>query len=630
MRFRKELPTGTVIRLYYPDENGSYDEPFTQVIESSGGQLEYLLSAPGKEYSSFRLAVSRDYQLDDVLVSPTPIVSEVHVIPRFRLRDLLVIFLITLALVELVFYRWPKIKWFFTRLFGARRAWGRAVLKSLGTGLACALLAWPVCHLRGIPYWRPHVLFFFILGALACCLWHIQHWAAEYPQRIFAILCLGLGLMIISAAPLTAYVTEDKGFHFENALTLSYAGNVTVTRSDKALMNLQAFPSSYGNLEDNQFFLEDMRNSFLNGGRYAYEENVLRPSYLGYLPGAAGLWFGRFLGLPFTWNVVLGRFTNLLAYTLLMACAIRLARRGRALLCVVGLIPTALFQATAFSYLSAVMGVAAIAAVLFLNEASRPDVPITRNRALLILGLFLLAFLPKPVYFPLLFMLFFLPRSKFESSAQHRRWLLLPALSIVILLTALAVSFLTGNSAATDPRGGPSATAVEQVKNVFRNPVTCAKLFLEYILIEVLDPTYTGRVLTEMGTFTHTAVRIPSAIFVLALLALVILTEPGDQPLNGPGRTILWTRTGTALGVCSTIGALVMWCYVVFTPLGTPSGILGFQGRYLLPLLFPALFILRSGKLNSTYHKAAYLYAVLCPLTLLICIGMWMILRCYW
>lgn len=626
VRLERELPTGTLCRLYYPDSSGSYRKTWFDEEVASGGKRELLFSLPAEEYSSLRLEIPQGYRLEDVRVSAQPLVAESHAIPAFRFFDLALFFLLLLALGELALYRRKAIAGLLKSLWRGKKAYGWALLKMLGVGTICGLLAWPVCNFRGIAYQWQQAAFFVAGGVGLCGLWFMRRWAAEYPQRIFAFLCLGTGLLFILASPLTSYLTGEGGFPFQNALSLSYAGNVHVTGAEKALMNQENFPL-YFDMEQNRLYAESLRTAFDSGTLYVFWENVFQPAFLGYLPGALGLWLGRFLGLSFTSMYVLGRFSSLLAYTLVVSCAVKRADRGKALLCAVALTPTAVFQAASYNGNSWTMAFAMLGAALYFSELRRAA-PITPGRAGAILGVFLLAFLPRPAYFPLLLMLFFLPGAKLPNPGARRRWRLSVLFEGLLLAVLFLLPLATGQTSAGGPRGGLPVTALSQAKHIVTDPVDYAKVLVKFLAKEYLNPSHAGRVLTELGSFSGVAVHVPGAVLVLALLLFVSITEPEAPALAGPERLIPWEKAGVMAGVCCAIGLVATWSYLAFSPVSA-STISGCGGLSLLPLLFPGLSVFRSAKIQCSFRKDRYLYAVLCPLAALTCLGIWLVLRCY-
>ncbi len=118
----------------------------------------------------------------------------------------------------------------------------------------------------------------------------------------------------------------------------------------------------------------------------------------------------------------------------------------------------------------------------------------------------------------------------------------------------------------------------------------------------------------------------PGSALILAALGITALTEPEVEPLADAGSLAGRICAAVCLGLA--VGGLAVWTYLRLSPVGD-GAVSGFQGRWLLPALFPALYLLRLPQIKSTFHRGRYLYAMLCPAVLLSCMKLWMILRCY-
>lgn len=569
VRFRAEPPPGIEIVLYYPDDSGHILPERYEKSRASACKTEYMFSFPLKEYGFLRLEVPADYVLSEVLVSESPLKNQSHIMPSFRIQDLVIFFVLLLAAAQALLYFWPKLLPRLAALWGARGPFCLGAVKALGTGTALALLAWPVCHLRGIPYLWNHVCFFLLAGAVCCGLWLLRGQAAQRPQRVFALLCLGLGLIFITAAPLIANIPGDGGIHYRHALFTSYGGRAYITRTDAYMIGLIDFPG-YANLEMNREFGELVEAHYTSGARQIAEESLLSFPFPAYLPGALGLWLGRFLGMGFAWNYAFGRFVNLLAYTLIVCSAIKLAGRGKILLCVAGLVPSAVFQAATFSPGGIMMAAAMLSAVALFRLGGR------RGRAV---------------------------------------W---AARAGLMLLMVLAV--FTAPSAVLE--SGLGLTAGDQLAYIMSSPLSFIKTMVKFALRDLVRPGF----LMELGNFSAYAINVPGSALVLAALGITALTEPEDEPLLDTGS--LAGKAGVAVCLCAAVGGLAVWTYLRLSPVGE-GAVSGFQGRWLLPALFPALYLLRLPKIKSTLHRGRYLYAMLCPAVLLSCMKMWLILRCY-
>ncbi len=569
LRFGIELPPDVELRLYYPDDAGNFLPERYETAVSVCGKTEYTFAFPLKEYKSLRLEVPVDYKLSEVLVSEEPIWHRSHVIPPFRLWDLLAFFLVLLAAGEALANFWPGISRRLGVMWRAKGPFLMGAGKALGAGAALALLAWPVCHIRGIPYLWSHVCFFMLAGIICCGLWLLRGKAADRPQWVFALLCLGLGLMFIAAAPLTANIPGDGGVHYRYALYTSYGGRAYVTKSDMSMIGLSKLPG-YANIGANEDFFELMQTQFKSGAYQINQVSLLSFPFPAYLPGALGLWLGRFLGMGFTETYVFGQIMNLLAYTLMVCCAVKLARRGKILLCVVGLVPSAVFQAATFSPGGITMAAAMLVAVGFFRLGGRKGRGIWAARVGLALALMLAVF--------------------------------------------AAPSAVLGS--------GLDLTAGDQLAYIMSSPLAFIKTMAKFALRDLVRPGF----LTGLGNFSSYAISVPGSALILAALGITALTEPEVEPLADAGSLAGRICAAVCLGLA--VGGLAVWTYLRLSPVGD-GAVSGFQGRWLLPALFPALYLLRLPQIKSTFHRGRYLYAMLCPAVLLSCMKLWMILRCY-
>lgn len=553
------------LTVYYPDVSGEFAQELQVSDAAYPGKMEYMLNLQFREYTCLGLELPGEAELSAVYVSGSPVEKEAHIIPPFRLSSLMAFFVIILALIEAIAHWRAWIAERLRALWGARRPLILGAVGLMLAGAALALLAWPVCRLRGIPYLWHHRMFFMLLGAMVWGLWLLRGQAAEHPQRVFALLCLTLGLIFIMAAPFTGFITGDGGIHYRQALGLSYGGRAYVTKADVQMMWLSDLPV-YTRTDLYRELYWDIKANYDSGAVYILNEGIVSPAYI---PGAVGLWLGRFFGREFEEIYTIGRFMNLLAYTLLVCLAVKLARRGKILLCVVGLVPSAVFQAATYSTGGIMTALAMLAAVLIFRA----------------------------------------PRC----GAKNR-------LISAGLCAALALSVLAGPAASI--LGGGAQTAASQGAHIMSNPLAFVKTLIKFVVRDLASPSF----LTDLGNLSNLVVHVPGSILILAALGVTAITEPEAGTLQDNGTLKL--KLGLGAELCAAAGLLAIGAYLLLTPVGAGS-VEGFQGRWLLPMLFPALYLLRAPQIRSSFHRGRYLYAMLCPAVVLTCIQMWRIIRCF-
>ena len=115
----------------------------------------------------------------------------------------------------------------------------------------------------------------------------------------------------------------------------------------------------------------------------------------------------------------LGRLGNLLIYAAVMFFAIKKTPVGKAVMAVIGLLPTSIFMACVYSYDPAVTAWIYLSMACLLKEILTPDTKISWKSYGLILAAFVLGCCAKAVYAPMILIGLLLPASKFRDKRQR-------------------------------------------------------------------------------------------------------------------------------------------------------------------------------------------------------------------
>jgi len=295
-----------------------------------------------------------------------------------------------------------------------------------------------------------------------------------------------------------------------------------------------------------------------------------------YVPAAIGIGIQKARGgLPHA-AVLAGRLVQALAYLLVGALAIGLARRGAGLNFAVLMLPMSLWLAGSVSQDGLLIATSCLSAALFTR-----DEPWARVGRLVLLALVLLA---KPPYLPLA--LLALPPS-------WPNWRRLPgalAPAIAVTVPALAWSALISRVVLTGVVKGPPAPAGPLW------PGDPARIFAEtdagaQLQVLLHHPSLFWRLpwaallqdgglwFTQMlGQLGLLDLPVPTALLVLCAIALAAGLLAAVRPMPGPARPLVWA----AAPLC--ILAILIAEYLSWTPVGA-TAIEGMQGRYLIPLL---------------------------------------------
>ncbi len=311
-----------------------------------------------------------------------------------------------------------------------------------------------------------------------------------------------------------------------------------------------------------------------------FPKNVL----VAYIPSAIGLILGRGLGLPFRIVLSLGRWMNSWLLAILSYAAMKRLRSGKIIGLLIALLPTNIFMAGNYSYDIWLTAWSVFGLSVFLGEWQQPEKKMDRWTPWLIGISMYLAVLPKQVYFPLTFIALFLPLSKFESRKECWK-------SRTIVLIAALLPFITvylqniagSGMGAGDIRGGEAVNATSQMDYVRSYPVQAGKT-LAIFLKSYLNPLSQGQeYIIKMAYFGYSPMNFKVVLGVVLAGALV---SREDSEVKFPW----WTKMGTLL-VYVVIGAAAAFSmYIAFTPVGSDT-VAGCQGRYLIPALFPVLYV---------------------------------------
>ncbi|TGD99496.1 DUF2142 domain-containing protein [Methylobacterium nonmethylotrophicum] len=301
-----------------------------------------------------------------------------------------------------------------------------------------------------------------------------------------------------------------------------------------------------------------------------------------YVPAALGTGAGAALGLGHAGAARLGRLANAAAYGLLGLAALALARRGRALLFGVLVLPMGLSLAASFNQDALMIAACALAAALLTGEEAW-----RRRLAALLIALVVLA---KPPYAAIAAMLLVpLPPRFWKNPVLWRR--VLTAL-LVVLPGALWILYTTTSVATPVPRlayeAGPLWTGPRPATFLGTDTRAQAGVLLAdpSLLLTLPASCLFGlkRALTlaagAIGLFGWADRPLPAAVYAAwgaGLIGLALLCGPALR-LRRADLALL------ALGALVTAWLVALSQYLSWTDVGEVR-IYGPQGRYVLPLI---------------------------------------------
>lgn len=317
-----------------------------------------------------------------------------------------------------------------------------------------------------------------------------------------------------------------------------------------------------------------------------------------YLFSAFGVLLGKILcqifGFPFLISFYLGRFFNVLIYAILGSLAIKLIPTGKRLLFMCALLPTIVFQAASFSADVVINGFSFLVFAIIIKwlfDKKR----LTKFDLAIICTCFILITASKVAYAPIFLLILIFKNENFADKKRER----IIKLSVLLLgvLTAMAV-FIYGNRMGIAQWVIPGVNVKEQLLSVIHNPINFIWVIIKTFLLNK-DTLLAGSTISLAY-----AGYLEKNMLIIMIIALGLIAFM-DAEQNSVG--LKMRDRGIILFMClATIGLSMLAMYLTFTPVNYDQ-ILGFQGRYLIPLIFPLLFLLQRRKTNtnaSTFIKS--------------------------
>lgn len=403
------------------------------------------------------------------------------------------------------------------------------------------------------------------------------------PHVLFFAIAMIMGIAYIRIAPGELASSWDDQIHYERALNVANALNgVMYTADEKIIADTGSVPTRFTRQEQEEFH-EKINKYYEKKTCHYYYPNKLSLWSVSYIPAAAGIVLGRGLNLPYFEILKLGRFFSLLFYALVIAAAIKKIPYGKVLLACIGLIPTSVFLASSYSYDFWMVCLGMYGYAVFFSILQQPGHKVQGGELFAMLGSTVLGFIPKMVYFPLLFPYWFIPQNRFENRKEQKKFRIWVILSVIILFISFFCGFWE-----PDPRGGADVNPARQVKFILGNPLRYLSILFGFLIPGYLSP---GRLDVSFEDYAYLGGGLTYGIIIILLFVLAYL-DRGECSQEGMRKI----RITGALSLILTVLIVPTALYISYTSVGDTT-ILGCQVRYLYPLLMPFFTFLGRDKI---------------------------------
>lgn len=481
----------------------------------------------------------------------------------------------------------------------AERIQALAEHKREAAKLAAIILADAVIARIITSQFKVYVFTFAVLWLCSMIVFYHKMIAQKAEVAVFLFI-MTIGTVYVTTLPASLGISWDDEIHYSMPLVMSHLFDRELSDADDLI--LESFPET---ALDHKNYSQKQQLKWYDKVDTAYEEGGLidtvrsLPRYkkLVYVPSATGLLIGRALQLPYHMTFMLGRWCNLWLYAIVIYLAIRRLKAGKMLAAVVAMLPPNIFMASSYSYDPWMTAFLMYGFCIFVGELQRPEKKMKIWDMILMVMAFFIGVGPKVLYIPMILILLFMPKEKFSNPKHYRRVRIATIIVLIIVgLLVLKTAFGGSGGIVQDTRGGTGVDAGAQISFILSNPGEYTKILLgflgQYFSLESAQ-TYLNY-LHYFGTAGYSLVT---------MLLLVVVTFTDKEHCDCNVRML--PRIATLVLSFGTICLVATSMYIAFTEVGSNT-ILGCQYRYILPFMFPVLYVLGSGRIENRMRREYY------------------------
>jgi uncharacterized membrane protein len=406
----------------------------------------------------------------------------------------------------------------------------------------------------------------------------------------------------------TNQLSWDEYLHFDNAYRSSFGQEIRYTEA-AIQMKGQVMPS-FDTIEEKSLLASytQERNDFAKAD-VKYQQRFAQYNVRAYLPQSIMLAIAKICHMPFSIAYMMGKFGNLLFYTLIMALAIRISKIGKIYIALIGLLPTPLFLATAYAYDAVVTAFVFLGFVLWLNEIQDKEKKMKWYTALAMILCFVIGCWSKVIYMVMMLLLCFLPKEKFDSKFKSALFRVGAVIIVAILLITIykspieatgVTANLQSDGAYLGDKRAIGTNFLGQIQYIFSHPITYALVLLRSLKNSAYDyllGTSTWLLYGYAGRFPVIFTGLTSVL----LLGTSLVQTEEDR------KYVLEKRWKVLLGIMAFGVASLVWTglYITFTSVGA-NYISGVQGRYYIPFILPLMFVFKNSKFKLNLSTEMY------------------------
>lgn len=427
------------------------------------------------------------------------------------------------------------------------------------------------------------LLFFLLIGVVGFTMFNKGNVKLE---GVYLVLVLSFGFLNVIMTPI--FYSWDEAEHFIKAYNTA-SGNLIMREGEVISYpdNAEEFVDKkhqieYPNYRSYEEFADVTKDllelSYDDIEMTNYSSTAITYTMAPYLFSSLGVAVGKILNFPFLVSFYLGRFFNLLAYAWLVYFALKIIPIGKKILFICALLPTIVFQAASYSADVVINGFSIFIFALIMKwlfDKKRMTVP----DLLIMCSCFIIITASKMTYVPIFLLVLILKHDNFTS--RKTEWLTKIGVLMLAALTFIGV-FIYGQKLGIAQWTIPGVDLKAQLLQIIYHPINYIGVIIRTFLTQ--KEALFGSAVASLAYIGYLGRDILIIICFMSILIALI-----DVDKNSSGLKI--RERGIIILMCAaTIGLSMTALYVTFTPVGYGT-VMGFQGRYLIPLMFPFLFL---------------------------------------
>lgn len=427
-----------------------------------------------------------------------------------------------------------------------------------------------------------------------CLLITARNVIKEKAEYLIVALILIIGTtMIFTTAP--KHASWDIDSHYDWAINAASLGKTYVSQADIDFLYVYSESVPKRDRESNLTDIRKLNEDY----KYAVDIEYGEIS-LPHIPSGIAIAVTRFMGLPFYFVYKSGELANIILYSIICFFGLKKLKSGKMIFAVIAMFPTNIFLASSYSYDFWVTAFSLLGMAYFIGNCQRKDEYISTKDTIIMVAAFALACIPKQVYVILMLVPFLMPRNKIKNKKQYYA---ICISGFIFLSASLFLRTFRMAGSEGDLRGGSEVSPGGQIAYILGNPFGYVLQVCDY-LGSYLSFDAIAEYTTCFGYLGFSKYGVDAIILLMIITAVTDKNEYDNYNNTGIIRVFgIFNYIVTAMLIVTAM-------YVSFTAVGSKE-FAGCQPRYIVPLLYPMLATIGSGKVVNNMNRKLYNYIIL-------------------